>query len=54
MIYKVRLNDDNQKIYNLVSWNAQSFSATLQLTVQGSDMSQIGGDFEHIEKLEVF
>lgn len=54
MILKVRLNNDDTKIYYLVSWNAASFSSGLTLTVQGNNLSAVSADFAEITKLEVF
>lgn len=54
MILSIRLNSDDQKTYRLVSWNAQNFSSSLTLTVQGNDLSAISADFANITKLEVF
>ena len=54
MILSVKLNNDDNKSYRLVSWNAQSFSSALTLVVQGNDLSSITRNFEDITKLEVF
>ena len=54
MILKVRLNSDDTKIYYLTQWNAQAFSSSLTLTIQGSDLQGVSLNFRTIEKLEVF
>lgn len=54
MILKVRLNSDDTKIYFLTSWNAQTFSSSLTLTVQGNDLQGVSQNFRSIGKLEIF
>lgn len=54
MILKVRLNSDDTKIYLLTSWNAQTFSSSLTLTVQGNDLQGVSQNFRSIGKLEIF
>ena len=54
MILKVRLNSDDTKIYHLTSWNAQTFSSSLTLTVQGNDLQGVSQNFRSIGKLEIF
>lgn len=54
MVLKVRLNSDDNKIYRLVSWDANSFQSSLYLTIQGNDLSAISNDFVSITKLEIY
>ena len=54
MIITARLNNDDTKVYYLVSWNAQDFANTMTLKVQGSDLQRVSNDFSEITKLEVF
>ena len=54
MILTVKLNNDDNKVYRLVSWNAQNFASGLTLTVQGNDLSSVTTDFSGITKLEVY
>lgn len=54
MIYKVRLNGDDTKFFNLTDWNAANFQSSLTLTVQGADIDMINAAFAAIQKMEVF
>ena len=54
MILTVKLNNDDNKVYRLVSWNAQGFGSLLTLLVQGNDLSAVKNDFEDITKIEIF
>ena len=54
MIITARLNNDDTKVYYLVSWNAQDFANTMTLKVQGSDLQRVSNDFSEITKLEIF
>lgn len=54
MIITARLNNDDTKVYYLVSWNAQDFANTMTLKVQGNDLQKVSNDFSEITKLEIF
>ena len=54
MVYRVRLNGDDTKVFNLTDWNAANFQSSLTLTVQGTDIDMINAAFAAIQKMEVF
>ena len=54
MIITAKLNNDDSKVYYLVSWNSQDFANTMTIKVQGSDLQKVSNDFSEITKLEVF
>lgn len=54
MVYRVRLNGDDTKTFNLTDWNAANFQSSLTLTVQGADIDMINAAFAAIQKMEVF
>ena len=51
MIIKARINQN--KVYNLVRWNALDFNANLTLIIQSVDLVDIRNTFEHVDKLEI-
>lgn len=54
MILKVRINNDDTKMYRLVNWNAPDFAGGFTLTVQGNDLNKVSTDFDKITKLEIY
>jgi len=38
MIITAKLNNDDSKVYYLVSWNSQDFANTMTIKVQGNDL----------------
>lgn len=54
MIITAKLNNDDSKVYYLVSWNSQDFANTMTIKVQGSDLQKVSNDFSEITKLEIF
>lgn len=54
MIITARLNNDDTKVYYLVSWNSQDFANTMTIKVQGNDLQKVSNDFSEITKLEIF
>lgn len=54
MIITARLNNDDSKVYYLVSWNSQDFANTMTIKVQGNDLQKVSNDFSDITKLEIF
>lgn len=54
MIYSIKLNNNDLKIYRLTAWDASNFNSTLQIKVQSSDLGKVSSDFQEIERLEVF
>ena len=54
MIYSIKLNNNDLKIYRLTAWDALNFNSTLQIKVQSSDLGKVSSDFQEIERLEVF
>lgn len=54
MIITAKLNNDDSKVYYLVSWNSQDFANTMTIKVQGNDLQKVSNDFSEITKLEIF
>lgn len=54
MIITAKLNNDDTKVYYLVSWNSQDFANTMTIKVQGNDLQKVSNDFSDITKLEIF
>lgn len=54
MIITAKLNNDDSKVYYLVSWNSQDFANTMTIKVQGNDLQKVSNDFSDITKLEIF
>lgn len=54
MILKVRINNDDTKMYRLTDWNAASFANGYVLTVQSDNLSKVSNDFSEIQKIEIF
>lgn len=54
MIYQVRVNSNDNKMYKLVRWSAVDFNSNLTLLLQSTNFEQIKDDFETINKIEIY